>query len=382
MRRIVCALFVLLRFGFAASHLSFRGHAKQRQADARSSGLPAFYHTSEQIRQLLQQLSVECKGARLNIISSNGVVDAVDILPQSAGGMHMHHPHHHGGDAMEQDADDLATSAKDFRPTIMLVFGEHPRELISVESGLDLAQTLCSGGQDSKAALERANYRLVVNANPESRAHVEAGDYCLRDNPNGVDLNRNFAKGWSSEIYGDPQAQPGSKPFSEMGSATIRDLLSDGDTSVYVSVHSGGEFMLFPYGHGNVATGEPTPDVERLTSVLKPLSDRYCNSCQVGSISQLLGYSAFGNDADYAFANGVPLSFTFEIFGSVSLPHGNSASTGSGTPSSDGQKVDEDAHCFKDFNPQGKEEYDDVLRRWTSAYLDLSLALSKTGGGS
>jgi len=385
MRRAAFLLFTFWWCGSNASLLSLRGHARQLEASTQRSGVPAFYHTSEDIRQVLQHLSVDCKGARLNILSTNGVIDAVDILPLSAGGMHMHHPSRHGNSA--DDLEDLASNAKESRSTIVLVFGEHPRELISVESGLDLAQTLCAGGPDSQAALERANYRLVVNANPESRAKVEGGDYCLRDNPNGVDLNRNFAEGWDSEIYGDPQAQPGSKPFSEMGSATIRDLLGKAETQIYVSVHSGGEFMLFPYGHSDVARGEPTPDEDKLTGVLKPLSDRYCNSCQVGSIPQLLGYKASGNDMDYAFASGVPLSFTFEIFGSVSLPHGQSGSAGAHGSSvtsslNDGQKVNEDFACFKDFNPEGKEEYDDVLRRWTSAYLDLSLALSKKAADS
>ena len=36
----------------------------------------------------------------------------------------------------------------------------------------------------------------MVNANPISRAKVEEGEYCLRENENGVDINRNYDSHW------------------------------------------------------------------------------------------------------------------------------------------------------------------------------------------
>lgn len=45
-------------------------------------------------------------------------------------------------------------------------------------------------------ARQNNEFMLVVNANPGSRMQVEQGDWCLRVNPNGVDLNRNWDEHW------------------------------------------------------------------------------------------------------------------------------------------------------------------------------------------
>ena len=47
------------------------------------------------------------------------------------------------------------------------------------------------------------NYEIwvVVNGNPNSREKVENGNYCLRVNKNGVDLNRNWNSYWSPVIF-------------------------------------------------------------------------------------------------------------------------------------------------------------------------------------
>ena len=37
---------------------------------------------------------------------------------------------------------------------------------------------------------------MVINVNPKSRMEVENGNYCLRTNENGVDLNRNWDAHW------------------------------------------------------------------------------------------------------------------------------------------------------------------------------------------
>ena len=37
---------------------------------------------------------------------------------------------------------------------------------------------------------------LILNANPISRKKVESGVFCLRENENMVDLNRNYEIGW------------------------------------------------------------------------------------------------------------------------------------------------------------------------------------------
>jgi hypothetical protein len=41
---------------------------------------------------------------------------------------------------------------------------------------------------------------MVVTANPYSRTKAEKGDFCLRENENGVDINRNYEAHWSPVI--------------------------------------------------------------------------------------------------------------------------------------------------------------------------------------
>lgn len=41
---------------------------------------------------------------------------------------------------------------------------------------------------------------MVLNANPYSRMKAEQGDFCLRENENGVDINRNYESHWNPVI--------------------------------------------------------------------------------------------------------------------------------------------------------------------------------------
>lgn len=52
-----------------------------------------------------------------------------------------------------------------------LLFGEHPRELISPETGLKFVQDLCKRRTEnkSKRILDNYSLRVIVNANPSSR---------------------------------------------------------------------------------------------------------------------------------------------------------------------------------------------------------------------
>lgn len=57
------------------------------------------------------------------------------------------------------------------------MFGEHPRELISPETGLGFIKNLCQKSYEPeyKKILDNFELRMIVNANPLSREKVEAG---------------------------------------------------------------------------------------------------------------------------------------------------------------------------------------------------------------
>merc|ERR1719235_2848367 len=102
-----------------------------------------------------------------------------------------------------------------------------------------------------------------------------------------------------------------------------------------------------------------------MSKLLEPLSSSFCNGCPYGPLKEVLGYDAPGSDMDYAFTHGVPYAFTFEIYAGQKKAH-SAAFLSFKQPL---QQSSDD--CFADLNPTGKEEFDDVLQRWTHAYLDF-----------
>merc|ERR1719183_1577875 len=124
-----------------------------------------------------------------------------------------------------------------------LLFGEHARELISPESGLHFIKTLCGEAGDKERTsktLQDSEFQIVLNGNPASRKKVEQGDFCLRVNPDGVDLNRNWDEEWKPQPPMDPvDTNPGSGPFSEPETQVFRDLVSSYRPTNFLTIHSG-----------------------------------------------------------------------------------------------------------------------------------------------
>lgn len=80
----------------------------------------------------------------------------------------------------------------------LLLFGEHPRELITTETSLRLLEKLCQNSESPKIKniLDQYEFHIFPNANPIIRQKVEEGNYCMRENENHVDINRNYDAHW------------------------------------------------------------------------------------------------------------------------------------------------------------------------------------------
>lgn len=78
-------------------------------------------------------------------------------------------------------------------------------------------QDLCNDRSEKKnqQILENFELRVILNANPLSRQKVEKGEYCLRENEHGVDLNRNYDAHWEKIQDDVRQISSGPYPFSE-----------------------------------------------------------------------------------------------------------------------------------------------------------------------
>ena len=250
-------------------------------------------------------------------------------------------------------------------------YGEHGRELITVQvalkllaqlaKGVDHASTLSHkslGQQETAAALKDVVLKIVPMENVNGRTKVESGDWCERKNGRGVDTNRNWAVDWGvKEADFDPYEEyPGKAPFSEPEARMLKSLVETFKPHAWVNVHSGMEAMFMPYDH---KPSEPSgAGAAAMRNVLKDLNAFHCGGrCVVGGGGKGVGYLAHGTATDWVYeAANVPVAFTWEIYG------------------------DDDAHymdCFRMFNPVGREAHDSVVNDWVSAGVSLLPMLAR-----
>jgi hypothetical protein len=287
---------------------------------------------------------------------------------------------------------------------------------------------------------------LVPVVNPLGRQAAERGDFCLRENLEGVDINRNYDAHWGPETAAG--ANVGDAPFSSREAQAVRDLMLGTRPHAFMTVHSGTKGMYTPWAYSR----EEPDSREELTMLeaLRDLDERYCQ-CPFGSAGRGVGYLCPGTCLDYAYETvKVPFSFGWEVYAdknesktcaadfakskkeydgkieafrrerdagtmSADTPEGEAeARAGDGEEeeraeeengSEDGAgaagrsaylELDASARvgarvtslstealrarmspdeCFKFFNPDTEALYEETLRNWTSALLDLAKVL-------
>eukprot|EP00775_Hariotina_reticulata_P005541 gene5541-5777_t len=215
---------------------------------------------------------------------------------------------------------------------LLLDFGEHGREFITSEVALRLMQVL-------------------PMENVHGRDLVEAGQLCERKNGRGVDTNRNWDIDWGKkEKDYDPKEEfPGRAPLSEPEVQILLALAKELKPHLWLNVHSGMYALFTPYDHKPSVPNDT--NAQAALRMMQRIKDLSCPTCVVGSGGHSVGYLAHGTGTDYMFeVLGVPMSFTWEIYGDSSAAY-------------------ED--CFKMFNPEGKERFEEVVTLWTKALLQL-----------
>ena len=227
-----------------------------------------------------------------------------------------------------------------FSVRILMVCGQHGRELVPTELCLKVIQAL---QMEDSIFWNATKYHgigvwIVPLVNAWSRVQAfERGDECQRHNANGVDLNRNFPLEYSSlesKAPGDEE-YAGSMPFSEWESRAIDECLKWIEPQVLFNVHSGSQDILLPFDY----TEERRPDDYNVMVRLANLA-RKGTSCKVGQGSLLL-YPAYGTLGDHAVLHRhVQLAYTLEIYG---------------------RQVES---CFAAFNPSPGIQLQLVLEEW------------------
>ncbi|CAD8066346.1 unnamed protein product [Paramecium primaurelia] len=328
------------------------------------------YHTTAEINEELESLSRSCSFLSLSNASDSPLIKEVNIN---------------------------RNQNKKYRAYIL--FGEHPRELISPESGIHFLNDLCFEKTDpkNKQILDDFELRMILNANPLSRQKVEGGEYCLRENENGVDINRNYDAHWEKVQDDVRQVTSGPNPFSEPETRAVRDSLKAFNPDIFLTVHSGTLGMFTPHAYSTDAAEQ---NEDKMMDILNDISGKYCPSCDVGVASQAIGYLAPGSCVDYAYDElKIRYSFAFEIYhGSINLEeqlksrthssflqltgqqqstknrkfeHNNNHSCFLQTSSKYDMSKEE---CFDYFNPDSSQ-YDWYVQNWTEAYQEMLLKL-------
>ena len=269
------------------------------------------------------------------------------------------------GEVSGTGADSSAPKVEKTR--VLYNFGEHGRELITVEVAVDLLRAL-AGGAESAArlahpdasestrttarALLATTFKIVPMENVNGRDKVEAGEWCERKNGRGVDCNRNWEVDWGVKApdYDPSEEYPGTAPFSEPEAFMMKTLLEEFRPHVWVNVHSGMEAMFMPFDH---KAEEPVgPGADAMKAILGQINAHNCgNRCVVGGGGKGVGYLAHGTATDHVYVKmRVPVTFTWEIYG------------------------DTEAHyldCFRMFNPVERDHRDAVVKDWVSAAIGL-----------
>lgn len=238
------------------------------------------------------------------------------------------------------------TPPEDKRLRVMIVGGQHGRELVTSELCHAFIRLL--QGQIREILLTRRLMELIAKNvgfyvvpinNPYSREQKG----CSRTNHNGVDLNRNYPSDSTkprdlppkgSEDYG------GMFAISEPETQALDAYLDYVQPHVLINIHSGGNAVLIPY---DADPAKRAPNYNTIVRILNRIrvSNEYKFDYQMGP-SSLLYYTSFGTLMDYAidFKN-VDVALTLEIYSNTS------------------------DDCFQMFNPPEGIELSRLIEKWT-----------------
>jgi len=237
-------------------------------------------------------------------------------------------------------------------------FGEHARELISPHTGFRLLQAVCDQG-DAKLREKAAGLRnshgfvVVLNCNPRGRSLVEKGQFCTRENEDGIDLNRN----WNVKF--EPTEDHGTSPFSEPETEALKKLMtqSNDGKGMFLTVHSGRNAMYSPHAYNTKSLESVTdPDIKQEVSLLDTVRDSYCPYCHVGPAGELEGSALTGTSLDYAFDKLDVPAYAFEAFVDES------------------QDAESSNSCFARFNPATSSKAEEIATNFGCAALSLAEA--------
>jgi predicted deacylase len=190
---------------------------------------------------------------------------------------------------------------------ILITGGVHSREWMSPNVTSYVIENILQSN-----LLSEFTFYFVPIVNPDGYIHsFKEGNRLWRKNMNGVDLNRNFPKGFGLHSSNNPNDDDyrGPHPFSEPETKAMRDLVSKNNFYIHLDIHSYGQMIAGSWAY----TDEKHPKHTQITN----LGKRMVASMQTkytfghGSMNGKLGLSG-GTFQDYTASLGT-YSFTVEL---------------------------------------------------------------------
>jgi hypothetical protein len=313
-----------------------------------------FYHSGDSIHSSLEGLSKSCSAPMKIATESCGSDCSIDIV-------------------------DIGESSNERR--IFYLFGEHARELISPETALAFIKELCSPNPSLmvKQVLKTTRFRIIPNGNPTARRLVEQGQFCLRANMNGVDLNRNWDAFWTQDAAINTelnQVNPGKYPFSEKETQIFKEAVVEFQPNVFAAIHSGTLGMYMPWAYSKDAEVSEIRNWKRMDSILSELDSKFCQ-CPSGGAAKEVGYDSPGTCLDWVHKNTKSeYSYAFEIFTGLSTDELRQRFRDQQKSFRASSFIEEEFlrdNCFSQFNPETKEDYDRTVSNWSNALIELAV---------
>nr|XP_022916953.1 carboxypeptidase B-like [Onthophagus taurus] len=225
------------------------------------------------------------------------------------------------GKTIQNNPIDVVTISGGGKNGIFIEAGLHAREWISPASIIFVISTFANDFNKESGAIKKLDWHFLPIGNPDGYIYSYTKDRLWRKNRSrwgncfGTDLNRNFGYQWD---YGDPnpceETFSGTEGFSEHETVAIRDYIKKFDPhywKAYVSIHSYGQYVLYPYGFSKTMPGNINELKMISQNVIKAIKEPYKTIYTSSAVSDL--YIAAGVSTDWAKSIGIQYSFAFEL---------------------------------------------------------------------
>lgn len=208
------------------------------------------------------------------------------------------------------------------RPGTLFNGCQHAREWISVAVPLWIATRLINEyGIDPRVTrlLSETVVYIVPVVNPDGYDYTWTNERLWRKNRRGsygVDLNRNWAKGWGGEGSSGNQGSPiyrGTTPFSEPESSALRDFArTNRNIRAHIDFHSFSQLILWPWGYTIALSANDLVFREIGTRMQADIAAVNGLLYQIGPVYTTI-YPASGGIVDWMYDAMRIMSYTIEL---------------------------------------------------------------------